>query len=237
MVQNQSLFRVAVLPSRKSDQYISKSDFYQTIFLSKIGLKADPNSLFWGKNQNCSQNLILTLGKSTFIWKYSIFKDIFSFFFLKAKTLKIRLFEHFGPNSGLFRQKEDKFRSIISKMSAIRPRSDKADLLSSTGLFDYWPNPIGQEPSFIDQTGCLCKILNPLLLTRSVFSSGARPKYQLLWIWTWTSRDRHKSSEFGFGRTFGHLGSLKVDQKITKKNVASFCCLFFWLRKFPYLAC
>ena len=39
-------------------------------------------------------------------------------------------------------------------------------------LFCYWPNPICQEPSFIDQTGCLGKILDPLLLTRSVFSSG-----------------------------------------------------------------
>ena len=36
----------AVLPSRKSDQEISKSDFYQTIFLPKIRPKADPNSLF-----------------------------------------------------------------------------------------------------------------------------------------------------------------------------------------------
>ena len=37
---------LAVLPSRKSDQEISKSDFYQTIFLPKIRPKADPNSLF-----------------------------------------------------------------------------------------------------------------------------------------------------------------------------------------------
>ena len=46
--------------------------------------------------------------------------------------------------------------------------------LNITELFkvDHWPNPICQEPSFIDQTGCLGKILDPLLLTRSVFSSG-----------------------------------------------------------------
>ena len=35
-----------VLPSRKSDLEISKSDFYQIIFLPKIRPKADPNSLF-----------------------------------------------------------------------------------------------------------------------------------------------------------------------------------------------
>ena len=33
----------------------------------------------------------------------------------------------------LFRPKEDQFRSIFSKRSDIRPRSDKADLLGSTG--------------------------------------------------------------------------------------------------------
>ena len=36
----------AVLPGRKSDKDISKSDFYQTIFLPKIRLKPDPNSPF-----------------------------------------------------------------------------------------------------------------------------------------------------------------------------------------------
>ena len=36
----------AVLPSRKSDKEISKSDFYQIIFLPKIRPKADPNLLF-----------------------------------------------------------------------------------------------------------------------------------------------------------------------------------------------
>ena len=46
--------------------------------------------------------------------------------------MKIRLVGPFWPKSGLFRQKEDQFRSIFSKRSAIRPRSDKADLLGST---------------------------------------------------------------------------------------------------------
>ena len=60
----------------------------------------------------------------------------------KAQPLKIRLFGLFGPQSGLLRQKEDQFRSIFSKRSAFRPRSDKADLLGSTDLgviFDDMP--------------------------------------------------------------------------------------------------
>ena len=117
---------------QKSDQEIAKSDFYQTIFLPKIGPKADPNSLFWGQNQTFSKNLFLTLGKLTIIWKYSIFKEIFKYFLFcfmcKAEQVKIRLFGLFGPKCGLFRQKEDQFRSIFSERSAIRPRSDKADL-------------------------------------------------------------------------------------------------------------
>ena len=36
---------MAVLPSRKSDQEISKSDYYPTIFLPKIRPKEDPNLL------------------------------------------------------------------------------------------------------------------------------------------------------------------------------------------------
>ena len=52
----------------------------------------------------------------------------------KAEKVKIRLFGHFRPKSGLFRQKEDQFGSIFSKRDAIRPRSDKADLLGSTDI-------------------------------------------------------------------------------------------------------
>ena len=52
----------------------------------------------------------------------------------KAENVKIRLFGLFGPKSGLFRQKEDQFRSIFSKKSAIRPKYDKADLLGSTAF-------------------------------------------------------------------------------------------------------
>ena len=37
---------VELLPRRKSDKEISKSDVYQTIFLPKIRPKADPNLLF-----------------------------------------------------------------------------------------------------------------------------------------------------------------------------------------------
>ena len=61
--------------------------------------------------------------------------------------MKIRLLGTFWPKSGLFRQKEDQFRSIFWKRSAIRPRSDKADLLGSTGrgrgevgITGYQPN-------------------------------------------------------------------------------------------------
>ena len=49
-----------------------------------------------------------------------------------AEKVKIRLVGLFRQKSGLFKQKEDQFRSIFSKRSAIRPRSDKADLLGST---------------------------------------------------------------------------------------------------------
>ena len=56
----------------------------------------------------------------------------------KAKTLKIKLFGLIGPKSRLFQQKEDQFKSIFSKRSAIRPRSDKADLLGSTALSSFW---------------------------------------------------------------------------------------------------
>ena len=51
----------------------------------------------------------------------------------KAENLKIRLFGPFWPKSRLFRQKEDQFRSIFSKRSDIRPRSDKGDLLGDLG--------------------------------------------------------------------------------------------------------
>ena len=73
------LFNV-VLPSSKPDQEISKSDFYQTKFLQKIWKKTDPNLLFWGENRTGSKNLIPTFGKSTFIWKYSVFKNFFKVF-------------------------------------------------------------------------------------------------------------------------------------------------------------
>jgi hypothetical protein len=49
--------------------------------------------------------------------------------------VKIRLIRLFMLKSGLFRQKEEQFRSIFSKRSPIRPRSDKADLLGSTAKY------------------------------------------------------------------------------------------------------
>ena len=65
----------------------------------------------------------------------------------KADKLKIRLFGPFWPKSGLFRQKEDQFRSIFSKRSAIRPRSDKADLLGSTDTWSTFPGQEDQDRS------------------------------------------------------------------------------------------
>ena len=54
----------------------------------------------------------------------------------KAEKLQVRLFGLAGPKSGLCRQKEDQFRSIFSKRSPIRPRSDKAGLLGSIVGFE-----------------------------------------------------------------------------------------------------
>ena len=56
----------------------------------------------------------------------------FFFTITEVGTSKIRLLGLFGPESGLFRQKEDQFTSTFSKWTDIRPRSDKADLLGST---------------------------------------------------------------------------------------------------------
>ena len=69
----------AVMQSRKSDQ--ENLTFIRIYFYQKIRPK-DPNSPFLGQNQTCSNNLFLTLRKSTFLWKYSIFKGIWGFFLL-----------------------------------------------------------------------------------------------------------------------------------------------------------
>ena len=69
----------------------------------------------------------------------------------KAKNVKIRLFM---PKSRLFRQKLDQFRSIFSKRSAIRLRSDNADLLgvsfcSGMGLgFSNGPCTVSLKEAF-----------------------------------------------------------------------------------------
>ena len=100
----------------------------------EIRSKADPNWLFLSQHQTCSQNLIPTLGKSTFIWKYSIFQEIFKYFFYfcgRIKQWKSDFFDFVGQKADFLGKKEDQFRSIFSKRSAIRPRSDKADLLGS----------------------------------------------------------------------------------------------------------
>ena len=74
----------AVLPSRKSDQEISKSHFYQTIFLPTIRPKADPNMLFWCQNQTCSKNLILTLSLSSGLFRQKKKRTKLGSFFKKG---------------------------------------------------------------------------------------------------------------------------------------------------------
>ena len=59
----------------------------------------------------------------------------------KAKKVKIRLFGLLKPKSRLLRQKEDQFRSIFSKSSAIRQRSDKEDLHGSTASALFSTSP------------------------------------------------------------------------------------------------
>ena len=54
------LLFITVLPSRKSDRDISKSDFYQTMFPPKVRPKAGPNSLFQHKIHNKLILVILT---------------------------------------------------------------------------------------------------------------------------------------------------------------------------------
>ena len=52
----------------------------------------------------------------------------------KAEKVKTRPFELFRPKSRFYRKKEDQFGILFSKRSAIRPRSDLADLLGSTDI-------------------------------------------------------------------------------------------------------
>ena len=52
-----ALHCTALVPSRKSDQEISKSDFHQTIILPKIRPIADPNLLFMRSKSDYFQNL------------------------------------------------------------------------------------------------------------------------------------------------------------------------------------
>ena len=102
---------------------------------TKNQTKSGPKFAILRLKSDLSQKFIFDIEKSTFLRKYSIFKEIFKDFVRfvsKAKRVKIRLFRLFRPKSGSFRQKDDQFRRIFSKRSAIRPRSDKADLLGST---------------------------------------------------------------------------------------------------------
>ena len=99
----------------------------------------------------------------------------------KAEPLKIRLFGLFGPQSGLFRQKEEQFRSIFSKRSPIRPRSDKADLLGSTPrcTLHYCPGVLCTTV----QLYCALPAVPPLLATHWPLPS---PRPQFSWHATLT---------------------------------------------------
>ena len=107
-----------MLPSRKSDKEISKSDFYQTIFLPKIRPKADPNSQFlrsksdlFQKPNSDNRQINFYLKKINICRNYQVILG----FVWKAENMKIGLFGLFRPKSGLFKQKEDQFGSIFSK--------------------------------------------------------------------------------------------------------------------------
>ena len=70
---------IAVLPSRKSDKEISKSYFYQTIFLSKIRPKGDPNSLFFRsisdlfpKPNSDNRQINFSLKKNQYLLNYQV---------------------------------------------------------------------------------------------------------------------------------------------------------------------
>ena len=55
---------------------------------TKKQTKSGPKPAILVQNQTCSQNLFATLGKSTFILKYSIFKEMFKWFFTLCGRLK-----------------------------------------------------------------------------------------------------------------------------------------------------
>ena len=108
----------AVLPSRKSDKEISKSDFYQTIFQSKIKPKADPNSQFlrsksdfFQKPNSDNRPINFYLKKINICRNYQVILG----FVWKAENMKIIFFGLFRPKSRLFKQKEDQFGSIFFK--------------------------------------------------------------------------------------------------------------------------
>ena len=109
-----------------SDHISTKS---QTKSGTKLAILSSKSDLFPKHNSN--------IRKINFYLKiFHIEGNVLVIFWVmwKAQILKIRLFGPFWPKNGLFNQKEDQFWSTFSKRSAIRPRSDKEDLLGSTAL-------------------------------------------------------------------------------------------------------
>jgi hypothetical protein len=60
---------MSVLPSRKLDHEISKSDVYQNIFLPIIRPKGYPISLFWRSKSDLFQKLYSNIEQSNFFLK------------------------------------------------------------------------------------------------------------------------------------------------------------------------
>ena len=110
-----------MIPSRKSDQDISKFDSYQTIYLPKIRLKADPNSIsFWSKS-DLFHKLTINIKCSNFYLKKKVciqgnFLVMFCFVW-KAEQVNIRLFDLLRPKADFSGKKRanSQFRSFFSK--------------------------------------------------------------------------------------------------------------------------
>ena len=78
-----------MLPSRKSDQGISISDFYQTIFLPKIRQKADTNLQFWRSKSDLFKKPNSDVKRSKFYLKKSpYFRENVSNLFLLLRKLE-----------------------------------------------------------------------------------------------------------------------------------------------------
>jgi hypothetical protein len=147
---------MAVLPSRKSDQEISKSDYYPTIFLPKIRPKEDPNLLI-GIQIRLVQKLNSNIRQIDFYLEIvhilGNLRNYSSNFLLYVKGRKCEnpTFWTFCAKKADFSgKKRTNLEAFFQKRSAIKPRSDKADLLGSTAWahhFGPWADHHGFKMS------------------------------------------------------------------------------------------